>query len=68
MINYQHIKYLNLDEILPEEEKVKFLSDLEIITDNNEDFSIRVLTSQTKIKKFTKLKSQKLKTFLENKI
>ena len=35
---------------------------------DNEDFSIRVLTSQTKIKKFTKLKSQKLKTFLENKI
>ena len=65
MINFQYIKHLNLDEILPDEEKVKFINDLEIITEQDDDFSVKVVTKKNKVKKFTKTESLRINKFLE---
>jgi hypothetical protein len=67
MINFQYIKHLNLDEILPDEEKVKFINDLEIITEQDDDFSVKVVTKKNKVKKFTKIETLKINKFLEKK-
>ena len=67
MINFQYIKHLNLDEILPDEEKVKFINDLEIITEQDDDFSVKVVTKKNKVKKFTKTETLRINNFLEKK-
>ena len=64
MINFKYIKHLNLDELLPEEEKVKFINDLEIITEQEDDFSVKVVSKKNPIRKFTPAENIKIERFL----
>ncbi len=68
MINLQYIKHLNLDELLPDEEKVKFINDLEIITGQDDNFAVKVVAKKDSVKKLTKAQTIKINKFLEKSI
>jgi hypothetical protein len=64
-MNFRYINNLKLDDILPEEEQMKLIKDLQIISDQTDDLSVRFVTGKTNFKKFSKVKERKLNGFLK---